>query len=92
MSEPVCVCVKAAGLPWQSRGLDSVLPRQEMRVRSLVGELRSYMLCGQKKKNEEGIYRCEQHMQAAHPGLLECECSEEGIYTGGRSVIRWQSK
>ena len=31
-------------LPWWSSGEDSVLPVQGMRVQSLVGKLRSYML------------------------------------------------
>ena len=38
------------GLPWPSSGSDSALPLQGARVRSLVGELRSHMLCSMAKK------------------------------------------
>ena len=38
------------GLPWQSNGLDSVLPLQGAWVQSLVRELRFCKPCGQKRK------------------------------------------
>ena len=38
------------GIPWQSSGQDITLPLQGKQVRSLVGELRSYVLCGTAKK------------------------------------------
>ena len=41
---------KLGGLPWWSRGYDSTLPTQWVRVRSLVEELRSYMLHGTVKR------------------------------------------
>ena len=98
----VCVCVshmenqnpirmKRAGLPWQSRGLEFALLGQGMRG-SIPGGGIKILHAARLKKRKEGIYTCEQHVQAAQPGLLECECSEEGIYTGGGSVIRWESK
>ena len=34
------------GLPWKFSGYDSVLPLQGLRIQSLVGKLKSYMLCG----------------------------------------------
>ena len=37
------------GLPWKFSGLDSVLPLQGLRIQSLVGKLKSYMLCGAAK-------------------------------------------
>ena len=39
-------------LPWQSNGLDSVLPRQGVQVLSLGGELRSHVLHDKKKKKD----------------------------------------
>ena len=38
------------GLPWWSSGEDSALPLQGAWIPSLVGELKSHMLCGKKKK------------------------------------------
>ena len=38
-------------LLWGSSGYDSMLPLQGMHVWSLVGKLRSHMLCGMAKKN-----------------------------------------
>ena len=37
--------VRLQGLPWRPSGWDSVLPIQGTQVRSLVRELRSYVLC-----------------------------------------------
>lgn len=37
-----------AGLPWSSRGSDSTLPLQGVRVRSLVQEVPHAVQCGQK--------------------------------------------
>ena len=47
--------VKVSGLPWCSNGWDSVLPIQEVWVRSLVRELRSLMLRGMAKKFKKQI-------------------------------------
>ena len=44
------------GLPWRSSGSHSALPLQGARVQSLVGELRSHMLCGVAKKKKKWYY------------------------------------
>ena len=43
------------GLPWWSSGWDSMIPLQGAWVWSLVGELRSHMLCGVAKKKKSGF-------------------------------------
>ena len=38
------------GIPWPFSDQDSTLPRQGTQIRSLVGEIRSCVLCGMAKK------------------------------------------
>ena len=54
--ELICMLSKSVSfqeLPWWSSGLDSVLQLQRIQVQSLVGELRSCMLCSVAKKWRE---------------------------------------
>ena len=47
----MCALDFKAGFPWDSSGYDSEFPMQRMWVQSLVGELRSHMLCSAAKSN-----------------------------------------
>ena len=54
-------------LPWWSSGWDSSLPTKWARVRSLVGELRSFMLCSATKKKKMSDMKCWQECGATRP-------------------------
>ena len=50
-----------SGIPWQSNGEDSTLPLLRAGDQSLIRELRSHELCGQKKKKKKRQYTEKHH-------------------------------
>ena len=69
------------GLPWRSSSEDSELPMLGVQVRSLVGEPRSYKLCGAAKINQK-----EGHRLPESPGRLDSQAQETNLVKG---VTAW---